>query len=275
MYSKVYVEITNVCNMNCSFCHGHHRTKQSMSFNEFSSVLEQLHGKTNYIYYHLMGEPLTHPELPSFLKLAKERGFHSILTTNGTLLNKRGEEIIRAGVHKVSISVHSFEDCNDTEFTNYMNSVIAFAECASKAGIIVVFRLWNKGYDNGLNDRVYSLLKNEIPGEWVENTRGIRIHNKLHLEWGERFVWPDMDVEEHGDCVYCYGLKDHFGVLVDGTVVPCCMDSEGIIHLGNIFRDDLDEILNSPRATAIKDGFLNHRANETLCKKCGYATRFR
>ena len=275
MYSKVYVEITNICNLNCSFCHGHKRATRMMRAEEFSRVLDALNGKTEFLYYHLMGEPLTHPELPCFLRMAKERGFKSILTTNGTLLDKRGEELIRAGIHKVSISVHSFEDGDDADFRAYMNQIISFSECASRDGIIVVLRLWNKGFDNGLNDKVFALLKERIAGEWAENTRGLRIHDKLHLEWGERFVWPDMEASECSDSVFCYGLGDHFGILSDGTVVPCCMDSDGTINLGNIFTDDLDGILHSPRCTAIKDGFQSRRAVEELCKKCGYATRFK
>lgn len=275
MYSKVYVEITNICNMHCSFCHGHKRNPRMMEIGEFSKILDSLQGKTEFLYYHLMGEPLTHPELPQFLALAKNRGFKSVLTTNGTLLGKCGEAIIRSGVHKVSISVHSFEDGTEEQFFDYMNGIIAFSEQASSCGIIVVLRLWNKGCDNGLNEKVFTYLKERIDGEWVENTRGIRIHNKLHLEWGERFAWPDLDTEECGGSVTCYGLKDHFGILADGTVVPCCMDSDGVIRLGNVFSDDLDTILNSPRAAAIKDGFANRNAVEQLCRKCGYATRFR
>ena len=110
MYSRVYVEITNICNMSCSFCHGHKRAPRRMTEEEFSIILDRLQHHTQYIYYHLMGEPLTHPDLPVFLQMAKERGFRSVITTNGTLLPKRGDEILSAGVHKVSISVHSFED---------------------------------------------------------------------------------------------------------------------------------------------------------------------
>ena len=141
MYSKVYVEVTNVCNMNCSFCHGHKREKRMMSKEEFALVLDKLRGKSEFIYYHLMGEPLTHPELPLFLKMANKQGFKSIITTNGTLLEKRVDEIINAGVHKVSISVHSFEEGSADDFKRYMQSIADFAENASNEGIIVVLRL--------------------------------------------------------------------------------------------------------------------------------------
>ncbi len=273
MYSRVYVEITNICNMHCSFCHGHSRPPKQMSEDEFSHILTSLTRHTEYIYYHLMGEPLSHPLLPKFIGMATQMGFKSVITTNGTLLPKRGETLIAARPHKVSISVHSFEDEN-ADFEGYMTGVVEFARAASDSGIIVVLRLWNRGVDGGLNDKVLDFLKEKIEGDWLENTRGIRIRNKLHLEWGDRFEWPDTQAELQGDEVFCYGLRDHFGILCDGTVVPCCLDSEGTIALGNVFTQNLSEILASPRAKAIFEGFSCRRAVEDLCKRCGYAQRF-
>ncbi len=260
--------------MRCSFCHGHNRAARRMTEDEFSRVLDRLDGQTKYIYYHLMGEPLTHPALPDFIREARSRGFKSIVTTNGTLLAKRGAELIDADVHKVSISLHSFENGTDESFERYISEVIDFAERASSRGIIVVLRLWNRGHDGGKNDAIYEILRSRIVGEWAENTRGIRIHDKLHLEWGDRFEWPDKNVPMHSGEVFCYGLLDHFGILCDGTVVPCCLDSDGSLALGNIFTESISDILSSPRAKAIAEGFAEHRAAEELCRRCGYAQRF-
>ena len=107
MFSKVYVEITNICNMSCSFCHGHKRPPRRMTREEFSLILNKLQGHTKYIYYHLMGEPLTHPCLTEFIKMAGECGYKSIITTNGTLLDKRGEGLIESGIHKINVSFYS------------------------------------------------------------------------------------------------------------------------------------------------------------------------
>lgn len=274
MYSKVYVEITNICNMNCSFCIGHQRAPKRMSADEFAFILSALTEQTKYIYYHLMGEPLTHPQLHKFIKMAGERGYKSIITTNGTLLKKRGEQILSAGLHKINISVHSFEDGNDDDYKRYISEVAEFAQMAAEKGTIVVFRLWNKGYDGGRNDNTLDLFKELISGEWKENTRGLRIRDKIYLEWGDRFEWPDSNAEIKGTKFFCYGLKDQFGILSDGTVVPCCLDSNGAINLGNIFNEDIDSILNSQRAKAITDGFRCGVASEELCKRCGYAQRF-
>lgn len=274
MYNKVYVEITNICNMNCSFCHGHNRAPRQMSTQEFAIILEKLKEQTKYIYYHLMGEPLTHPLLPKFIKLATENGYNSIITTNGTLLKVRGDELLSAGVHKVNISVHSFENGTVEDYEQYILALADFAKKAANKGIIVIFRLWNKGFDDGKNEIAFNLLKENISGEWAENTRGIRIRDKIHIEWGERFEWPDMNAEIKGDKFSCYALKDQFGILADGTVVPCCLDSEGIINLGNIFSEDINAIINSKRASNIAEGFKCGKASEDLCKRCSYAQRF-
>jgi radical SAM protein with 4Fe4S-binding SPASM domain len=274
MHSKVYVEITNICNKNCSFCHGHSRELRRMSREEFAHILDRLQGQTKYIYYHLMGEPLTHPQLPEFIRMAGERGYKSILTTNGTLLHRRGEEILAAGLHKVNLSLHSFEDEAREEHERYVAELAAFAIRAAEAGTIAVFRLWNRGCDGGMNDTALSLLQKYIPGEWRENTRGTRLRDKIFLDWGERFEWPDKDAPIKGTRFSCYGLKDQFGILCDGTVVPCCLDSEGGIALGNIFRKDIDAILQSDRATNMVEGFRRGEATEDLCRRCGYARRF-
>lgn len=274
MYNKVYIEITNICNMNCSFCHGHKRAPKRMTMEEFSVVLDKLTEQTKYIYYHLMGEPLTHPQLSDFIKLAGKRGYKSIITTNGTLLKSRGDEIIAAGLHKINISVHSFENELGNEHRTYITELAEFAKKAAEAGTIVVFRLWNRGFDGGINDVTLNLLKDKISGDWAENTRGVRIRERMYLEWGERFEWPDINEEIKGDKFFCYGLKDQFGILSDGTVVPCCLDSDGVINLGNIFDEDIDSVLNSERAKAMVESFKCGKASEDLCKRCGYAQRF-
>lgn len=274
MYSRAYVEITNICNKNCSFCPGTKRRPHSMDMAEFTAVCAQLKGLTKYLYFHIMGEPTLHPLLPDFIRHATAEGFKVAITTNGSLLERRGDALIEAGVYKVNVSVHSFEDGSTEDYLHYIRSCYDFADKASKAGVLTILRLWNKGGDEHLNDRTEELLHEHFPEDWVYGKRGIRLHDKLHLEYGERFEWPDMTADNYGDEVFCYGLKDHFGILCDGTVVPCCLDHEGDIPLGNLHETPLAEILRSPRAAAMREGFTRRKACEELCRRCGYARRF-
>lgn len=273
-YSRVYIEITNICNRNCSFCPGTTRPLRRMTMEEFGHIADSLVGITEYLYLHVMGEPLTHPDLPEFIRYANSIGFKCAITTNGTLVRKRADELISAGVYKVNLSVHSFENGDEEDYQSYICDLCDFADKASAAGVLTVLRLWNKGYDGGRNDRTLEILTSRLPGEWKWGTRGARIRHKLHLEYGDRFDWPDMQAENMGSQVFCYGLGDHFGILSDGSVIPCCLDREGEITLGNIHETDVREILASDRAEKIRRGFSSRCATEELCQKCGYARRF-
>ena len=276
MYSRVYVEITNICNRNCSFCPGTKREKRRMTKEEFALILDKLDGITKYVYLHVMGEPLTHPELCTLISMASARGFKCAITTNGTLLPKRGGELLSSEVYKVNISVHSFESGAREDYLAYINSCIDFADESSKKGILTVLRLWNRGYDEGRNIDTLAMLKERFAdGEWKEGANGIRIRHRLHLEYGDRFDWPDTEKDELGDQVFCHGLGDHFGILVDGRVIPCCLDREAAIELGNVYESSLDTILRSERAERMRKGFRCKRATEELCRKCGYARRFK
>ena len=283
MYSRAYIEITNICNRSCSFCPGTTRPPRRMSLSEFDTVTDRLRGVTEYLYYHVMGEPLTHPDLPDFIRLAKEKGFKSAVTTNGTLLSRRGKELIDAGVYKVNISVHSFEDGEDGDaHGRYLDDILDFANEASRNGVLTVLRLWNlDGHGEALggnNTRTLDHLRARFPDTdetpWKFSPRGARMRDKLHLEYGDRFEWPDMEASDRGSGVFCYGLKDHFAVLCDGRVVPCCLDREGAVTLGNVFDTPIEEILSSPRAAAMREGFRRRCATEELCRRCGYARRF-
>lgn len=274
-FRKIYLEISNLCNLRCAFCPGTIRPGRVMTAEEFSQLLPKLRPWADYLYFHIMGEPLLHPELETFLALADAAGFRVILTTNGTLLPQRQAMLLSApALHKVNISLHAFE-ANDPAmpFPEYLRGCATFGQ-AARGKILVAYRLWNQGGQDCRNGEILDTLHRFFPGEWVHERRGIRIGHRVYLEQGDKFDWPDLTAPDMGQQVFCYGLKDQIGVLCDGTVVPCCLDHEGDIPLGNLFCQSMDEILASPRAKAICDGFSRGRAAEELCRRCGYARRF-
>lgn len=274
-FQKIYLEISNLCNLSCSFCPGTRRKPKAMSVSEFSALLPKLRPYTDFLYFHLMGEPLCHPELDAFLNLAGEAGFRVILTTNGTLLPKCREMLLSApALHKVNISLHAFE-ANDLPipFEDYLRGCFSFGQ-AAQGQKLAVYRLWNNGGLDTRNASILDAMHIAFPGEWVAERRGTRIADRVFLEYGDKFDWPDLTAQERAGKFFCYGLRDQLGVLCDGTVVPCCLDHEGDISLGNLFQSDLDEILSTPRARALYDGFSNGSASEELCRRCGYASRF-
>ena len=274
-FRKVYLEISNICNLSCAFCPGTKRPKKALTEEELSLLLPKLRPYTDFLYFHLMGEPLCHPNLGAFLALAHRHGFRVILTTNGTLLRKKQELLLSSeGLHKVNISLHAFE-ANDlaTPFEQYLEDCLAFGK-AAEGKVLVSYRLWNHGGQDVKNDAILRALEEYFPKPWAQERHGIRIGNRVYLEHGDKFDWPDLSAEDGGQGVFCHGLRDQIGVLCDGTVVPCCLDHEGDIALGNLFIQSMEEILESNRAKAIYDGFSQRKASEELCRKCGYARRF-
>ena len=274
-FRKIYLEISNICNLNCAFCPGTKRKKHRMSVEDLQILLPKLRPWTDFLYFHLMGEPLCHPELHTFLELADAHGFHVILTTNGTNLQKHADLLFRSpALHKVNISLHAFE-ANDLSmsFQEYLDGCFHFGKLA-EGKVLISYRLWNSGGADSMNQQILDGLRSCFPEPWADEGRGIRIGQRVYLEHGDKFDWPDLNAPVCSDRVFCYGLRDHIGVLCDGTVVPCCLDHDGDIALGNLFEQDLDEIIQSDRATAIFQGFQSGNAPEELCHRCGYATRF-
>lgn len=274
-FRKIYVEISNICNLRCRFCPGTQRAPHAMTVEDFSVLLPKLRPYTDFLYFHLMGEPLLHPHLGEFLRLAEKAGFRVILTTNGTLLGEQQSLLLSSpALHKVNISLHAFE-ANDLSvpFEQYLDHCFAFGQ-AAQGTVLTVYRLWNQGGENERNAQILSQMEDFFPTPWVRERLGTRIGDRVYLEYGDKFDWPDRNAPEVGEALFCYGLRDQLGVLCDGTVVPCCLDHEGDLALGNLFSQSLEEILSSPRAQAIYNGFSNRQAAEPLCRRCGYARRF-
>ena len=275
---RVYVEITNICNLRCSFCPGTRREKRYLPPEEFRVLAERLRPYTAYLYLHVMGEPLLHPQLEELLHISWEMGFKICLTTNGVLLPDR-QALLLSGppLHKVSVSLHSMEGNGAGELGGYLSGAWEYAVQAARRGTICALRLWNIGGADRRNGEILDFLAEKLgerPLSLPQPRKGSwKLGERLYLEQAEKFEWPDLARPE-GPVRVCLGLRDQAAVLCDGAVVPCCLDHEGDIPLGNLLEQDFAEILDSPRARAVYDGFSQGRPSEELCRRCGFAQRF-
>lgn len=287
-FKKFYIEITNVCNLSCSFCPQTQRSPEFMNLETFSKILDDIKPHTDYIYFHVKGEPLLHPKLDEFLDLSYEKGFKVNITTNGTLINKvRDKIILKPALRQINFSLHSFDGNEDASNKDeYVNNIISYIKQALvTTDTLFSLRLWNLDVDNITNlqveknrdllsviEKAFSLpykIEEEIhPG------RGIKICDKVYLNQDHEFQWPDLLVQEDNSPGFCYGLRNQVAILVDGTVVPCCLDGEGVINLGNVHKTPFSEIIESQRAIDIFNGFSRREAVEELCRKCGYRKKF-
>lgn len=267
MIDRCYIEITNTCNLDCHFCPKHQRARRQLSAEEFDLLTDKVRGKVCFLYFHLMGEPLLHPLLPQFITMAREKGFKTVLTSNGTLLH-RAMNLLDTLPHKVQLSLHSHESNARGELSSYMEEVMNFATQAAAKGTCVVLRLWNQGGMDKENELVMDYIAEYVPRPWKERPDGFRLCDNLYLEFDRKFEWPSANASSAKREVFCKALLKQIGVLSDGSLVPCCLDHNGDVVLGNLFHQSLEEILSSPRAQAMIEGFQHHTATEALCLNC-------
>lgn len=280
-FSRCYLEITNRCNLSCSFCPKTKRPARTLNPAEFRQLAENIRPYTDYLYLHVLGEPLMHPELETLLGICGELNFRVVITTNGTLLPAQETVLLSSpALYKINVSLHSFEANAPGDFRAYLSGCFSFAKKAGDAGKLVDLRLWNLDGEttrgqNAQNDVILETLASFFPRPWVQNTWGFRLCDRVFVHYAEKFDWPDLALKERSDCGTCRALKDQIAVLSDGTVVPCCLDHEGDIALGNLFSQNLPEILDDTPAKSLLSGFSARKLSHPLCRRCGYAKRFR
>lgn len=263
-FKKIYIETINLCNLNCDFCIKNRRKKEIMTIQNFKIILSKIKNYTNYIYLHILGEPLLNPKLNEFILLASNEGFNINITTNGYLIDKIKDN---KNIRQVNISLHSFDVKYNVELKKYLNNIFDSVEELIKNDTYISLRLWVKNkYSEDIINEVNNYYK-------VNITKNNKIKENLFFNFEKQFIWPDLNNSYYNESGKCYGLTDHIGILVDGTIVPCCLDTLGIINLGNIFKEEIDEILNKKTVIKMIEGFKNNKKEMELCKHCNFLER--
>jgi radical SAM protein with 4Fe4S-binding SPASM domain len=278
-FKKIYIEITNSCNFACSFCFPSTRKKKYITVNEFREIVQKIKPFTNYIYLHVLGEPLLHPQLDEILTIAEEAGLSINITTNGALIKEKRSILLKHNIRQLNISIHDIEEnLNPTDFDKYFDDVLSFAQEISPK-TYVCLRFWNQQQDeiSEFNTLCLKQIKEKLHlttdiSAIETKGNGIKLLDHVFLQNANRFEWPDLKNNPSIAQKSCYALKDHIAILSDGSVVPCCIDADASMHLGNIYEDNLQSILNSERAIRIKEGFSQKITIEKLCQTCGFVS---
>lgn len=261
-FKKVYIEITNRCNLRCDFCILNKRKIKDISFNEFKTILDKIKGYTKEIYLHVLGEPLLHPYVNDFISYAKETGFEVSVTTNGYLIDK-----LSVTPKRVNISLHSYNKKYGVSLEDYLDNIFNYID-KNRDNTYFSLRLWvnkNKDIISYINKR-YDININDIA-----NNKKIKIGKNLLIDTFHEFIWPNLNNNNYyNELGRCYGLINHIGILSDGTIIPCCLDSEGIINLGNIYHDDLTSVLDKDIVKNMINGFKNNKKCIELCRHCSF-----
>jgi len=285
-FKKVYIEISNVCNLQCSFCPEVERGKRFMDPTLFEKVITAIGPLTEEVCFHLMGEPLLHPQLSGYLDFCAVHQVPVNLTTNGILLDeKRRDQLLAApALKQVNFSLQSFDsNFPGQDNTAYLEKIFDFTRRAltQRPALYINYRFWNVGdspSESGnpkLFDQIRQALQVDFnPALDVRRKKSAPIMGRVSLHLDSRFEWPNPHHPIRSEKGFCYGLTSHIGILADGTVVPCCLDKEGVINLGNCGRQSIDDIINSTRARTMRNGFHKGILVEDLCRKCTFIARF-
>lgn len=262
-FKKIYLEITNQCNLKCPFCIQNKRKPKYLTKDEFKKILFKVEKYTDYLYFHIMGEPLLHPNIKEFISLAHYK-FKINITTNGYLI-KRIASV--KNIRQLNISLHSYDSKYNITVKEYMNNIFEVIDSDNFKSTYISLRFWVKNrYHQEMLDEInkhYNLNLDKKIGNYT-------INNHIFINKFHEFTWPDLNNEYYSDAGTCYALREHIGILSDGTIVPCCLDSIGDINLGNIYNDSLEDILNSTRVLSMIEGFKCHKKVEELCKHCNF-----
>ena len=283
-FRQVYIEITNRCNLTCSFCPRTGRPLADMDPALFARIAEEVKPLTEQVYLHVMGEPLMHPDFPGLARICAEQALPVAITTNGSMLNTdSAKSLLNPIVRRINISLDALGSGDKDKF----EQIIAFTRLAfeQRPDLYINYRLWNLAFSSEALDsesnrlickRIEDAFGITIPLQGHSSGRKSRhLLNRLYLHMDTRFAWPEIDGSRPQNTNgFCHALSSHFAILVDGTVVPCCLDHEGVTSLGNCREQSLNSILDSPRATAIAKGFSEGRLVEPLCQQCTFISRF-
>ena len=262
-FKKIYVEITNGCNLNCDFCIKNKRISKFINIHEFKILLDKIKYYTDYIYFHVLGEPILHPNINELIDIASSN-FKINITTNGYLIDRIKDN---KNIRQLNISLHSFDDKYKLSLKQYLDNVFNTIDKLTKNNTYISLRLWIK---NKYNKDIIDYINNRYNTDIKYDVENYTINNNLFINNFHEFIWPDLNNNTYDESGTCYGLIDHIGILVDGTIIPCCLDSRGDINLGNIYEDNLEDILESDKVKNIINNFKNNKKCEELCKHCKF-----
>lgn len=282
-FRKVYIEITNQCNLSCRFCPKTDREPLFMDETLFDAICGQLRGLVQRLYLHVMGEPLLHPRLAAYLDICSFYGHRVNIVSNGTLLAQRGGELLeKPALRQLSVSLHSQARQGGEESLHaYLRAIRDFAaQAALRSDFLVQLRLWNKGASDPAFQSVMLQSIQEtfgLPdalGQRLNDRRSFMLGKNLCIDSVEPFEWPSLSGKDYGDKGTCLGLRKQCAILADGEVTACCLDNNGALGCGTVKERALRDILSGARASAIREGFERGIVVEPLCRRCAYRLRF-
>ncbi|MCI5774102.1 MAG: radical SAM protein, partial [Erysipelotrichaceae bacterium] len=240
---RAYIEITNNCNLNCSFCHKNTRPAHFMTIVEFEHIIKQIRPFTSFLYLHVQGEPLLHPQLDALLDMCDQYQMQVQLVTNGTLIHKYPDLYKHSALRKISFSLHSI-DQQEMDIDRYFAPIYQFINAATNT--FIELRFWNRNDMKAKSLAIFEKIQKLYDMQATKKKDSYKLTSNIYLYFQDEFEWPAkaQNVDHDG---YCYAANNMIAILSNGQVTLCCLDANGEINLGNIFKQDLNTILQSSK----------------------------
>ena len=275
-FRQIYIEITRRCNLNCPFCPSVSNREPILTDNSFSDLISKIGGFSDVFYLHILGEPLTNVLISKYFFIAEKYGKKIRITTNGTLLKQKKEELLSANsLDRINISLQSWKYLEPKKVEEYLNDLVDFIKekRIRKPKLTVSLRFWNDKENPIILEFNNYLIKE------LETKLGLKLDNNhpepyLLVSNEDEFTWPELEHESNLEFSNCLGGKSQLGILLNGDVVLCCLDYNGHTKLGNIYDNTLEEILNSEIYQNHLEMLENKEYYFDLCKNCTFRNRF-
>ncbi len=276
MIKRVYIEITNRCNLSCSFCPPSTKEAGLMSIDQFTHIIKSIHTHTKHIYLHVQGEPLTHPLLLQFCDIAYQYQLKVHIVTNGTLLYNLSDAFLKhPSLAQLSISLHAWEEFDEVKFNQHLKQLLELKESILQSNASVFLRIWNQKSEK--MNLILNRLLPDLDSSLIQSIgkKRLRYTDNLTIDLDDQFEWPSLNSAHVSNIGRCHAGTKMLAILNDGSVTPCCLDPQAHLKIGNIYESSLDQILSSKRLISLTNGFKQNTLVEDLCQHCSYRTRFK
>lgn len=272
MIKRVYLEITDACNLNCPYCQAN-KNNHFMAVKDIYRCLDEIKTITPYVYLHIGGEPLLHPFFDDILHYCDEHGLLVQLVTNGTRLSRFPALTQHQSLRKIAVSIHAVDKIKiaDDYFIT-VNKLIEEIALKNQASLELRFVDYENLKGNAL--RYHQYLQDNYPFTATSHHDSFKIAPKVYVSHKELFEWPDINSPVYECYGTCKGAKEMLGIKWNGDVVICCLDHAGHTVIGSINDRSLKVILDTEKYQKIKTGFANNRLELELCRHCTYRKRF-
>ncbi|WP_164499060.1 radical SAM/SPASM domain-containing protein [Helicobacter pylori] len=277
LFKKIYIELSDICGLQCSFCPNPKNIRGVMPLELFEKICKEAAPLTPIITFHVLGDPCKLKNLNHYLNAAKRFSLKVDLVTSGAYLCDF-ETLLQDAIYQISISLDAgLDNHNKLNQHRYIQKILEFCryKCEKNSEVFLNLRI-----QDGTLEKHQNLIKPFLESfecvslETLKSQGRARLFKKSFLNIQKTFKWPNLNapnpLNQESKIPYCYGLIKQIAILSNGVVVPCCMDTQAHINLGDLNHTPLKDILNSQKAMAIKTHFLKGEALELLCKNCSY-----